>query len=111
MELGRGVGRISVQYRNGGIQMEPIGFVRLIIRRITVSDEQIIDLMNDIIDQIQEKYVNNSDYFVSKIDEILKKLDESEVYKPETSEEKTLYDVVLLILLNHYKIKMIYQAG
>ena len=105
VELGRGVGRISVQYRNGGIQMEPIGFVRLIIRRITVSDEQIIDLMNDIIDQIQEKYVNNSDYFVSKIDEILKKLDESEVYKPETSEEKTLYDVVLLILLNHYKIK------
>lgn len=104
VELGRGIGRVAVQYRNYGIQLEPMGLLRLIIKRITITDEQIIGLMNDVLNQIEEKYVNDTEYFISKIKEIVKKLDESEVYKPKTSEEKTLYDLVLMVLLNHYKI-------
>ncbi len=105
IELSKGLGRICIQYRSSGIQIEPIGLVRFLIKKITITDGQIIRITDDIFRQIHEKYVCNSDYLMKKIEEIISKLDETGIYKPETSEEKTIYDLVLLMLLNYYKME------
>jgi 3',5'-cyclic AMP phosphodiesterase CpdA len=104
IKLGKGLGRVYVQYRRGGVRIELSGFIRSVIKMITITDRQILDIFNDILDQIQDKYVKNPEYIINKIDNIIADLSNSGIYKPETSEEKTLYDLVLLILLNHYKL-------
>ena len=101
IELGKRAGRAMVQYRGGGIQIEPTGIVRWVIKRITITDDQIIGAVDNILDQIQEKYVHNSDYILSKIYEIINILSQTGIYKPETTEEKTLYDLVILMLINY----------
>ena len=104
IKLGKGFGRVYVQYRRGGVRIEPAGLIRSVIKMITITDRQIFDIFNDILFQIQDKYIKNPEYIINKIDNIILDLSDSGIYKPETSEEKTLYDLVLLILLSHYKV-------
>ena len=52
VELKKGLGRIDIQYRRNGIQIEPAGFLRTFIKRITITDDKIIRSFNDIIFQI-----------------------------------------------------------
>ena len=105
IELENGLGRLSVQYRYDGIQIECAGLIRLLVNKITITDEQIIKSFDNILSQIEEKYILDDKYILSKIDEIVLSLSETEIYKPETSEEKTLYDLAMLILINYYKNK------
>lgn len=104
IKLGKGLGRVYVQYRRGGVRIEPAGLIRSVIKMITITDRQIFDIFNDILFQIQDKYIKNPEYIINKVDNIIVDLSDTGIYKPETSEEKTLYDLVLLILLNHYKV-------
>ncbi len=104
IKLGKGLGRVYVQYRRGGVRIEPAGLIRSVIKMITITDSQIFDIFNDMLYQIQDKYIKNPEYIINKIDNIIIDLSDTGIYKPETSEEKTLYDLVLLILLNHYKV-------
>ena len=103
IELENNLGRLSVQYRYDGIQIECAGLIRLLVNKITITDEQIIKSFDNILSQIEEKYISNNEYILSKVDEIVLSLSETEIYKPKTSEEKTLYDLAMLILINYYK--------
>ncbi len=103
IELSRSyLGRINIQYRYDGIQIEPIGFLRLLIKKITITDLQILKSFNSILEQIEIKYIQNDEYIISRIDEIIFNLSRAGIYKPRTSEEKTLYDLAMLTLLNYY---------
>ena len=103
VELGKGLGRVYIQYRFDGIQVEPCGVLRFLIKKITITDDQILKSFDDILDQIEEKYIKNSDYIISEIDDIIFNLSETEIYKPKTSEQKNLYDLAVFILANYYE--------
>ncbi len=103
IELGHGLGRADVQYRRRGIQIEFFGILRLFVKKITITDKQIISSFDSIITQIEKKYISDDDYITNKVDEIIYSLSVTKIYKPKTSEEKTLYDLAMLILLNYYK--------
>ncbi len=103
IELGKNyLGRINIQYRYDGIQIEPVGVLRLFIKKITITDLQILKSFNGILEQIEMKYIQNDEYIISRIDEIIFNLSRAGIYKPKTSEEKTLYDLAMLTLLNYY---------
>lgn len=103
IELNRSyLGRINIQYRYDGIQIEPVGFLRLFIKKITITDLQILKSFNSILEQIEMKYIQNDDYIISRIDEMIFNLSRAGIYKPKTSKEKTLYDLAMLTLLNYY---------
>lgn len=98
------LGRVDIQYRGDGIQIEPTAFPRLFIKKITITDSQIIASLDSILKQIEEKYIANNEYIIGKIDEIVASLSSTGIYKPKNSEEKTLYDLAMLILLNYYEV-------
>ncbi|MGN1043924.1 MAG: metallophosphoesterase [Acutalibacteraceae bacterium] len=102
IELGKHLGRLEVQYRFDGIQIEPCGILRFLIKKITITDSQILRSFDDILLQIENKYLKDDSYVTNKIDDIIYNLSDTEIYKPETSEEKTLYDMAMLILVNYY---------
>ncbi len=103
IELGRGLGRADVQYRYDGVQIEFAGMLRFLIKKITITDDQIIKSFDDILAQIEEKYILDDSYIIKKIDDVVHNLSGTEIYKPRTSEEKTLYDFAALILAGYYK--------
>ncbi len=105
IELKKGLGRIDIQYRRNGIQIEPAGFLRMFIKKITITDEQIIRSFNDIVFQIEKRYIYDDNYIISKIDEIIFELSKTGIYTPKNSEEKTLYDFAMLIIANYFQDK------
>ena len=96
--------KVEIQYRSDGIQIEPSGALRFLIRKITITDEQILNSFESILHQIEEKYIKNNEYIINKIDEIIVSLSSTGIYKPKNSKEKTLYDFAMKILLNYYKL-------
>ena len=49
IELAHGLGRVDIQYRFGGVQIEFVGIIRYLIKKVTIKDEQIIkaiDVLN-----------------------------------------------------------------
>ncbi|MDO4199184.1 MAG: metallophosphoesterase [Clostridia bacterium] len=105
IELKKGLGRIDIQYRRNGIQIEPAGFLRTFIKCITITDAQIIRSFNNIIFQVEECYIYDDNYIISKIDEIIFELSKTGIYTPKNSEEKTLYDFAMLIIANYFQDK------
>ena len=103
IQLSGGLGRVDVQYRYDGIQIEFFGILRFFVKRITITDAQIIKSFDSIINQIEKKYILDDSYIINKTDTIICSLSDTQIYKPKTSEEKTLYDLAMLILLNYYK--------
>ncbi len=103
IRLGKGFGMIDVQYKKGGIELDPCGFIRLLIKKIVVGNSQILHAVDSIIDQFEKKYIDNPDYIIERVNRTLKQLSDVGIYKPKTSEEKTIYDLALLIVLNYYK--------
>lgn len=100
MELGSGIGRVAVSYRNGGIQLEPTGTAG-IIGDTTVSDAQIIAIVDDLLAKVENQYLKNPDYLLNKVDGIVTKVSNYGVASL-NGEEKSLYDFVVLILTSHY---------
>lgn len=102
LELGSGIGRVNVSYRNGGIQLSPSGTAGL-IGDMTITDEQVIEMVDDLLNKVQARYIDNPDYLLNKVDEIVTKVSNFGVASLGTPEEKSLYDLVVLILINHYQ--------
>lgn len=96
--------KVEIQYRDDGIQIEPSGALRFLIKKITITDEQILNSFESILHQIEEKYIKNNEYIINKIDQIVVSLSGTGIYKPKSKEEKTLYDFAMKILLNYYKL-------
>lgn len=101
IELGKGIGRASVCYKNGKILIKPAGTFAFFINEITITDDQIIAAFDNVLEQIQNKYIDDLSFVKVRVAEIIKNLSETGLYKPSTSEEKTLYDLILLVLLNY----------
>lgn len=102
IELKKGIGRVDIQYRRGGIQIEPVGLLRIFVKKITIADSQILQSFDDIISQIEKRYIHDDNYIISKIDDIIFELSKAGIYRPKNSEEKTLYDFAMIILASYY---------
>ena len=98
--LGTGVGNISVGYRNGGIELIPSGTAGL-IGETTISDAQIIQVVDDLLAKVENQYLKNPDWLLGKVDEIVTKVSKFSVASLDDG-EKTLYDFIVLLLTSHY---------
>ncbi len=100
IELGTGIGRVHVEYRNGGIQLQPSGTAGL-IGDMTITDAQILRLVDDVLNKIEARYIDNPDWLLGKVDEIVTKVSNYGLTSLD-AEEKTIYDLVFVILTGHY---------
>lgn len=100
LELGTGIGRIAVSYRNGGIELQPSGTAGL-IGTTTISDEQIIRVVDDLLGKVENQYLKSPDWLLGKVDEIVTKVSKFGVASLDDG-EKTLYDFIVLLLTSHY---------
>ncbi|GMB10877.1 MAG: metallophosphoesterase [Candidatus Improbicoccus devescovinae] len=101
--LGSILGDINIYYQNG-ILIEPIGLARIAVKNVVITEKKILLTITNIFDQIRKKYFSNQDYVIKKVNIILTKLSQKEIYNPGNSKEKSLLDLVSLILLNYYNI-------
>lgn len=100
LELGYAIGRIAVSYRNGGIELKPTGTAG-VIGTTTISDEQIIRVVDDLLGKVEKQYLKNPEWLLGKVDEIVTKVSEFGVASLD-GKEKTLYDFIVLLLTSHY---------
>lgn len=100
LELGTGIGRVAVSYRNGGIELQPSGTAGL-IGTTTISDEQIIRVVDDLLGKVENQYLKSPDWLLGKVDEIVTKVSKFGVGSLD-GQEKTLYDFIVLLLTSHY---------
>lgn len=100
IELGTGIGRVHVEYRNGGIQLQPSGTAGL-IGDMTITDAQILRLVDDVLAKIETRYIDNPDYLLGEIDKIVTKVSNTGVASLD-ADEKTIYDLVFVCLTGHY---------
>ena len=103
LELGSGIGRVHVSYRNGGIQLEPSGTAGWLVDPMTITDQQVIRMVDDILGKVEQQYIQNPDYLLGKVDELVTKISTTGVASLGTAEEKSLYDLVVLLLTGHYQ--------
>lgn len=100
IELGTGVGRVHVEYRNGGIQLSPSGTAGL-IGDATVTDAQILRLVDDVLDTIETKYIDDPDWLLGEVDKIVTQVSQMGVTSL-NAEQHSVYDLVLVVLTGHY---------
>ena len=103
LELGSGIGRVHVSYRNGGIQLEPSGTAGWLVDPMTITDQQVIRMVDDILGKVEQQYIQNPDYLLGKVGELVTKISTTGVASLGTAEEKSLYDLVVLLLTGHYQ--------
>lgn len=101
IELGTGVGRVSVSYRNNGIQLQPSGTAGWALDDMTITDDQILRLVDDVLDIVETKYIENPDWLLGEIDKIVTKVSNTGITSL-TDEEHSIYDLVLVVLTGHY---------
>ena len=99
-ELGTGVGRVHVEYRNGGIRLSPSGTAGL-IGDATVTDAQILRLVDDVLDTIETKYIDDPDWLLGEVDKIVTQVSQMGVTSL-NAEQHSIYDLVLVVLTGHY---------
>ena len=100
IELGTGIGRVHVEYRNGGIQLQPSGTAGL-IGSMTITDAQLLRMVDDVLDKIETRYIDNHDWLLDQIDKIVTKVSNTGVASLD-ADEKTIYDLVFVCLTGHY---------
>ena len=100
LELGSGIGRVVASYRNGAIELKPTGTAG-IIGETSISDAQIIRLVDDLLAKVENQYLKDPDYLLGKIDEVVTKVSNYGVTGLD-GQDKTLYDFVVLLLTAHY---------
>lgn len=100
IELGTGIGRVHVEYRNGGIQLQPSGTAGL-IGDMTITDAQILRLVDDVLGKVEARYIDDPDWLLQQVDDIVTKVSNTGVDSL-TAEEHTIYDLVFVCLTGHY---------
>ncbi len=101
IELGTGVGRVSVSYRNNGIQLQPSGTAGWALDDMTITDDQILRLVDDVLDIVETKYIENPDWLLGEVDKIVTKVSNMGITSL-TDTEHSIYDLVLVVLTGHY---------
>lgn len=100
IELGTGIGRVHVEYRNGGIQLSPSGTAG-IIGNTTITDAQILRLVEDVLNTVETKYIDDPEWLLGKVDEIVTQVSNMGITSLD-SEQHTIYDLVFVVLTGHY---------
>lgn len=101
IELGTGVGRVSVSYRSNGIQLQPSGTAGWALDDMTIADDQILRLVDDVLDIVETKYIENPDWLLGEVDTIVTKVSNMGITSL-TDTEHSIYDLVLVVLTGHY---------
>lgn len=101
IELGTGVGRVSVSYRNNGIQLQPSGTAGWVLDDMTITDNQVLRLVDDVLNTVETQYIENPDWLLGEIDKIVTKVSNMGITSL-TDEEHSIYDLVLVVLTGHY---------
>lgn len=101
IELGTGVGRVSVSYRNNGIQLQTSGTAGWALGDMTITDNQVLRLVDDVLNTVETKYIENPDWLLGEIDKIVTKVSNMGITSL-TDEEHSIYDLVLVVLTGHY---------
>ena len=101
IELGTGIGRVSVSYRNNGIQLQPSGTAGWALDDMTITDDQILRLADGVLDNVETKYIENPDWLLDEIDKIVTKVSNMGITSL-TDKEHSIYDLVLVVLTGHY---------
>ena len=101
IELGTGVGRVSVSYRNNGIQLQPSGTAGWALDDMTITDNQVLRLVDDVLNTVETEYIENPDWLLGEIDKIVTKVSNMGITSL-TDEEHSIYDLVLVVLTGHY---------
>ncbi|MDR1240693.1 MAG: metallophosphoesterase [Oscillospiraceae bacterium] len=101
LNLGR-LGYVNIYY-SGEIILEPVGLACLAVKNIAVTDEKILAVFDDILNQIEFNFLYDETYLSNKINKVLSNLNKTEFYSFGTSEERTLYDFFVFILIRYYK--------
>ena len=100
IELGTGIGRVHVEYRNGGIQLQPSGTAGL-IGDMTITDAQLLRLVDDVLGKVEARYIDDPDWLLQQVDSIVTKVSNTGVDSL-TAGEHTIYDLVFVCLTGHY---------
>lgn len=100
IELGTGIGRVHVEYRNGGIQLQPSGTAGL-IGSATITDAQILRLVDDVLNTVEAKYIDDPDWLLGQVDQIVTQVSEMGVDSLDPAQH-TIYDLVFVVLTGHY---------
>lgn len=100
IELGTGIGRVHVEYRNGGIQLSPSGTAG-IIGDATITDAQILRLVDDVLDRVEANYIDYPDYLLGEVNKIVTQVSEMGIDSL-TPAQHTIYDLVFVALTGHY---------
>lgn len=101
IELGTGVGRVHVEYRNNGIQLQPSGTAGWALDDMTITDNQVLRLVDDVLDIVETKYIENPDWLLGEVDKIVTKVSNMGITSL-TDTEHSIYDLVLVVLTGHY---------
>ena len=101
IELGSGIGRISVQYRNGGIVLTPSGTAGWALDEVSITDAQLLRIIDGVLAQVETQYIDNPEYLLEQIDSIVTQVSNYGVSSL-NSEQRVLYELVLIILTGHY---------
>ena len=99
MDLGT-IGRVHVDYRNNAINLTPSGIAG-IVGAASVSDQQIVSIIDDLLDQVEAKYIDKPDYLLGEVDKIVTQVSEYGVASLDDG-QKSLYDLVFVLLTGHY---------
>ena len=100
IELGTGIGRVHVEYRNGGVQLSPSGTAGL-IGDMTITDAQLLRIVYDVLDKIEARYIDDPDWLLGQVDQIVTRVSNYGLSSLD-GEQRTIYDLVLVILTGHY---------
>lgn len=99
MDLGT-IGRVHVDYRNNAINLTPSGIAG-IVGATSVSDQQVVSIIDDLLDQVEAKYIDKPDYLLGEVDKIVTQVSEYGVASLDDG-QKSLYDLVFVLLTGHY---------
>ena len=99
MDLGT-IGRVHVDYRNNVINLTPSGIAG-IVGATSVSDQQIVSIIDDLLDQVEAKYIDKPDYLLGEVDKIVTEVSKYGVASLDDG-QKSLYDLVFVLLTGHY---------
>lgn len=99
MDLGT-IGRVHVDYRNNAINLTPSGIAG-IVGATSVSDQQIVSIIDDLLEQVEAKYIDKPDYLLGEVDKIVTQVSECGVASLDDG-QKSLYDLVFVLLTGHY---------
>lgn len=95
IELGSGIGRISVQYRNGGIVLTPSGTAGWALDEVSITDAQLLRIIDGVLAQVETQYIDNPEYLLEQIDSIVTQVSNYGVSSL-NSEQRVLYELVLI---------------